>query len=112
MCAKQGFDLLVDMLSAEPIIVLNTAFCQLHRKRCPASEQLLRECAYVSVSCLHALLQPQICTLTCANTPASSYSAASLTEIHEEIAKASCPAWWRIQQPSDKPCWHACRLSR
>lgn len=52
----------MDMLSAEPLIVLNTAFCELHRKRCPPSEQLLRECAYVSVSRLHALLRPQICT--------------------------------------------------
>lgn len=43
----QGFDLLVDMLAAEPMIVLNAAFCQLHRKRCPPSEQLLRECSYV-----------------------------------------------------------------
>jgi hypothetical protein len=44
---EQGFDLLVDMLAAEPMIVLNAAFCQLHRKRCPPSEQLLRECSYV-----------------------------------------------------------------
>ncbi|CAK0787343.1 hypothetical protein CVIRNUC_010562 [Coccomyxa viridis] len=42
----KGFDLLVDMLAVEPLIVLNAAFCELHRKRCPPSEQLLRECAY------------------------------------------------------------------
>lgn len=47
----QGFDLLVDMLSVEPLVVLNAAFCELHRQRCPPSEQLLRECAYVS-ACL------------------------------------------------------------
>ena len=43
----QGFDLLVDMLAAEPMVVLNAAFCELHRKRCPPSEQLLKECSYV-----------------------------------------------------------------
>ncbi|CAL5222328.1 g4674 [Coccomyxa viridis] len=42
----KGFDLLVDMLAVEPLIVLNAAFCDMHRKRCPPSEQLLRECAY------------------------------------------------------------------
>ncbi|EIE24386.1 hypothetical protein COCSUDRAFT_40799 [Coccomyxa subellipsoidea C-169] len=42
----KGFDLLVDMLAAEPMIVLNAAFCELHRKRCPPSEQLMRECSY------------------------------------------------------------------
>ena len=44
----QGYDLLVDLLSAEPLIILNAAFCQQHRRRCPPSEELLRECAYVS----------------------------------------------------------------
>ena len=48
MQGVQGFDLLSVLLAAEPIVVLNAAFCQLHRKRCPPSEQLLRECAYVS----------------------------------------------------------------
>ena len=49
----QGFDLLVDMLAVEPLVVLNAAFCELHRKRCPPSEELLRECAYVSIpACL------------------------------------------------------------
>ncbi|BDA42986.1 Peptidyl serine alpha-galactosyltransferase [Coccomyxa sp. Obi] len=43
---SNGFDLLVDMLAAEPMIVLNAAFCELHRKRCPPSEQLLKECSY------------------------------------------------------------------
>lgn len=47
-CRVQGFDLLVDMLAVEPMVVLNAAFCELHRKRCPPSEQLLRECSYVS----------------------------------------------------------------
>ncbi len=47
MSGTQGFDLLVDMLAVEPLIVLNAAFCDMHRKRCPPSEQLLRECAYV-----------------------------------------------------------------
>ena len=46
--AEQGYDLLVDLLSAEPLVMLNAAFCQQHRARCPPSEQLLRECAYVS----------------------------------------------------------------
>lgn len=45
--SSQGFDLLVDLLAVEPIIVLNAAFCEQHRKRCPPSEELLRECAYV-----------------------------------------------------------------
>ena len=47
-CYEQGYDLLVDLLSAEPLVMLNAAFCQQHRARCPPSEQLLRECAYVS----------------------------------------------------------------
>ena len=46
---SQGYDLLVDLLAAEPLVVLNAAFCQQHRRRCPPSEQLLRECAYVSI---------------------------------------------------------------
>ena len=37
----------MDLLSAEPLVMLNAAFCQQHRARCPPSEQLLRECAYV-----------------------------------------------------------------
>ncbi len=51
----QGFDLLVDMLAVEPMVVLNAAFCEVHRKRCPPSEQLLRECSYVSTSMHHPL---------------------------------------------------------
>jgi hypothetical protein len=68
MQGVQGFDLLSILLAAEPIIVLNAAFCQLHRRRCPPSEQLLRECAYVSASapilhylycsCIHAHADP------------------------------------------------------
>ena len=56
MNVAQGFDLLVDMLAVEPLIVLNAAFCELHRKRCPPSEQLLRECAYVRSLTLLSLL--------------------------------------------------------
>ncbi len=58
MSDMQGFDLLVDMLAVEPLVVLNAAFCELHRKRCPPSEQLLRECAYVRSPALLFLARP------------------------------------------------------
>ena len=63
----QGFDLLVDMLAVEPLIVLNAAFCELHRKRCPPSEQLLRECAYVRSA--SACLLKLACTIVCGLMP-------------------------------------------
>ncbi len=66
MHVVQGFDLLVDMLAAEPMIVLNAAFCELHRKRCPPSEQLMRECSYVRPLDLHRFS----CTLLIMACPA------------------------------------------
>ncbi|GAB4815655.1 hypothetical protein N2152v2_002701 [Parachlorella kessleri] len=39
-----GFDLLRDLLSVEPIILLNAAFCERHLKNCPPTEELTREC--------------------------------------------------------------------
>lgn len=82
----QGFDLLVDMLAVEPLIVLNAAFCELHRKRCPPSEQLLRECAYVSSAstCLPKL----VCTIGCGLMP-SFFHFADLSW-QSSHAKVSC----------------------
>ena len=42
-----GFKLLRDLLSVEPIIILNKAFCEKHRQRCPPSDELTQHCAYV-----------------------------------------------------------------
>jgi len=42
-----GFELLRDLLSVEPIIILNKAFCEKHRQRCPPSDELTQHCAYV-----------------------------------------------------------------
>lgn len=39
-----GFDLLRDLLSVEPIIMLNAAFCERHLRNCPKTEELEREC--------------------------------------------------------------------
>ncbi len=40
--------LLRDLLSIEVPLTLNEAFCEHHRKRCPASEELERECGRVN----------------------------------------------------------------
>ena len=42
-CA-QGMELLQDLTSLEPGIILNAAFCARHRRRCAPSHQLDKEC--------------------------------------------------------------------
>lgn len=43
----QGLELLRDLLSIEVPLTLNEAFCEHHRKHCPKSEELDRECGKV-----------------------------------------------------------------
>jgi hypothetical protein len=43
----QGLELLKDLLSIEVPLTLNEAFCDHHRKHCPKSEELDRECSKV-----------------------------------------------------------------
>ena len=40
----QGLHLLQDLLSVEVPLTLNEAFCEHHRRRCPPSDELEREC--------------------------------------------------------------------
>ena len=44
----QGLELLKDLLSIEVPLTLNEAFCDHHRKHCPKSEELDRECSKVA----------------------------------------------------------------
>ena len=44
MSAAQGMDLLQDLTSLEPGIILNAAFCARHRQHCAPSHQLEKEC--------------------------------------------------------------------
>ena len=47
-CAvAQGLHLLQDLLSVEVPLTLNEAFCMHHRRRCPPSDELERECGQV-----------------------------------------------------------------
>ena len=41
-----------DLLAIQVIVELNVAFCERHLVTCPASEQLEKECTYVSISCV------------------------------------------------------------
>ncbi len=51
----QGKELFRDLLTLEPVITLNDAFCEYHHlKHCPPSEQLTRECKKVSWRCAKA----------------------------------------------------------
>ena len=43
----QGYDRQRDLLSLEPAVRVNAALCERHRRICPASAQLQRECAQV-----------------------------------------------------------------
>ena len=47
----QGLHLLQDLLSVEVPLTLNEAFCEHHRRRCPPSDELERECGQVSLMC-------------------------------------------------------------
>ena len=48
MCIHaQGFELLRDLLTLEVPLTLNEALCEHHRRACPPSEQLGRECGKV-----------------------------------------------------------------
>ena len=51
-CIWQGEELLRDLLAIQVIVELNVAFCERHLVNCPASEQLEKECTYVSASCI------------------------------------------------------------
>ena len=44
----QGGALLRDLLAIQTIVELNVAFCEQHLVKCPPSEQLQKECTYVS----------------------------------------------------------------
>lgn len=46
----KGLDLLRDLLSVEPAIILNAAFCERHKKHCSPSKQLEEECAKVQAN--------------------------------------------------------------
>ena len=41
-----------DLLAIQVIVELNVAFCERHLVNCPASEQMEKECTYVSISCV------------------------------------------------------------
>ena len=96
----QGFDLLVDMLAVEPLIVLNAAFCELHRKRCPPSEQLLRECAYVSST--SACLLKLVCTIACGLMP--NFFLFMDLSWQSSHAKVSCVLYWSHLHIMRKSC--------
>jgi hypothetical protein len=49
----QGEELLRDLLAIQVIVELNVAFCERHQVQCPASEQLEKECTYVSLLQAH-----------------------------------------------------------
>jgi len=51
MVLAQGLHLLQDLLSVEVPLTLNEAFCEHHRRRCPPSEELERECGEVAALC-------------------------------------------------------------
>jgi len=44
---SHGLKLLQDLLSIEVVVILNEAMCEHHRKHCPPSEELARECQLV-----------------------------------------------------------------
>lgn len=46
----QGMELLAELTSLEPAVILNAAFCERHRGNCGTSTQLQRECGKVSAS--------------------------------------------------------------
>ena len=48
----QGEERLRDLLAIQVIIELNVAFCERHLVNCPPSEQLQKECTYVSSASL------------------------------------------------------------
>lgn len=52
--ALQGLHLLQDLLSVEVPLTLNEAFCEHHRRRCPPSDELERECGRVRRIALHS----------------------------------------------------------
>lgn len=47
----QSEELLRDLLSIQVIVELNVAFCERHLTQCLPSEQLTKECTYVSFLC-------------------------------------------------------------
>ena len=52
----QGEERLRDLLAIQVIIELNVAFCERHLVNCPPSDQLQKECTYVSVGFLIVLV--------------------------------------------------------
>lgn len=50
MAVVQGEEYLRDLLSIQVIVELNVAFCERHLTQCPPSEQLTKECTYVSTT--------------------------------------------------------------
>lgn len=46
----QGEERLRDLLAIQVVIELNVAFCERHLVKCPPSDQLEKECTYVSCS--------------------------------------------------------------
>lgn len=62
-CAVQGLELLRDMLTLEVPLTMNEAFCERHRRMCPASPQLEKECGKVRLPrtcCLMSKLPAQL----------------------------------------------------
>ena len=59
----QGEERLRDLLAIQVIIELNVAFCERHLVECPPSEQLEKECTYVSCAS-HTLLVPVLLSLS------------------------------------------------
>lgn len=52
----QGEERLRDLLAIQVIIELNVAFCERHLVNCPPSDQLKKECTYVSCTLLFLLV--------------------------------------------------------
>ena len=44
---RQGYERQREVLALEPAVRLNAALCERHRRHCPPSAQLARECAQV-----------------------------------------------------------------
>ncbi len=64
--APQGLTLLRDLLSIEVLVILNEAMCEHHRKHCPPSDELSRECDQVRPLYLTCILLGSPCVVSAA----------------------------------------------
>ena len=91
--AAQGLHLLQDLLSVEVPLTLNEAFCEHHRRRCPPSDELERECGKVRCSAAASFIQllPTARPRTCMRL------VWSRSQRHCCIAMAGVHDWsWRV----------------